>query len=98
MPIPESDLAGSWRKLSSQACAAAYPLLIHFSDDGRYRAEAANPGDFILWDLGSYRIEPPDSLHLSTANDAIIRYRWQLRSDHFTVTTPDQCVLEYQRL
>ena len=95
MPQP-SDLIGRWEKASRDPCANPYPETITFLANGTYRGTPAAPGEYTVWDVGTYRLATPTTLEISTANDAVIAYPFTLTATRLTLTSQD-CHLAYQR-
>jgi hypothetical protein len=91
-----SGLSGAWTRLEGAPCGAPYPASLRFEANGLYYGEADHPGAFTIWDVGTWRLEGPGRLALSTANDAVISYDAKLSGDVLTITAPDGCELRYR--
>ncbi len=72
-----SELIGTWQKQGSAACAASYPATLTILPGGQYRGTAATPGDYAVWDVGTWKEQAPGLVDISTANDAVIQYRYR---------------------
>jgi hypothetical protein len=91
----ENPLVGRWQrvtKLPPPATAEAatfgqdpslFPELIEFSGT-RYQASKAPDQNFIVWDVGNYRLEG-DQLSITLANDAFASYPIEFAENQFTV-------------
>lgn len=96
--IPGSTLApGAWALLSRPDCGGAYPDRLTLLEDGTYRGEREPPGGFTLWDVGSWRVTSPGRVEISTANDAIVAYRFEVDGDVVTFHDPADCRFRYRR-
>ncbi len=93
----DSRLLGEWRRTSREHCAASYAATLRFDANGLYFGQADRPGEFTLWDNGTWRQIEPGTLAISTANDAVIRYRYALVGDSLTFTDPAGCRFSYAR-
>ena len=91
------NLAGTWHKVSTQACAEKYPATITFST-GTYRGVRGPDQGMVWWDAGIYRLEGSRRLMLSVATDELIAYGVEVRDDaELVVTDPDGCQFVYRR-
>ena len=90
------DYVGTWQKQSGDAAASHYPLMLTLLPNGQYRGEAAIPGEFTFWDVGSWSEAAPGVLELSTANDAHIRYKVSRDGDELEFVTPDDERIRYR--
>lgn len=91
-----SALVGSWRRAERTTCAATYPALLELRRDGQYRGTTDPPGEFATWDVGTWELDG-DTLAMSTANDAIVRYRFTLTADVLRFTDPAGCTFAFRR-
>ena len=97
---PDRPLLGEWRMKDAPACAQKYPASVTFAA-GTYRGTRDRTQGFVWWDAGIYRIEHDDggdTLVLSDASDALVRYRIVLREGEFDVVDPEGCRLTYSRI
>jgi hypothetical protein len=108
MPIPPGDLpmassspvnplTGEWRKLAASSCGELYPDQLIFQENGIYFGRRDPAGTFTSWDAGKYELLGPGQVRLSTANDAILPYRYSLDGDVLTFEDGEKCVFRYQR-
>ena len=97
MATEASALVGSWRKADGPACAGRYPMRLQFAANGLYRGEPEPPAQFTMWDVGTWRINAPGKVSISTANDAIIEYAFDGSGDVLRFTDPDGCRFGYRR-
>jgi hypothetical protein len=97
MPQAAAVLVGNWTKITRSECSAIYPDRLQFSDNGLYAGQKDPPGSFTLWDSGSWEISGPEQIRISTANDAVIAYRFRQSGDILHFTDPDGCEFEYRR-
>ena len=87
---------GTWTRRAGPACAARYPDRLSILPDGQYRGVAAKPGEFTYWDVGTWRLCGPGEIALSTANDAVVTYRYELGAGTLRFTDPDGCRFTYE--
>jgi hypothetical protein len=93
----DKSFVGTWRKASSDACAARYPAVLRFDANGIYAGEAETAGAFTWWDSGTWKLAQADELALSVANDAVERYPFKLDAQALTITDGQGCVVRYER-
>jgi hypothetical protein len=74
-----------------------YPESIRFQDNGLYFGLKEPPGTFTQWDVGTYEIIESERINISTANDAIVTYRFAISDDVPTFVDPDDCQFSYRR-
>ena len=91
----DNPLIGRWQRVTElppPAIAEAttfgqdpslFPERIEFSGT-RYHASKAPDQNFIVWDVGNYRLEG-DQLSITLANDAFASYPIEFAGDEFTV-------------
>ena len=83
----DQRLVGVWERTAP--ADDPYPDRLVFSADGLYRGEVVEPGAFTLWDVGTYTGADDGEIALSTANDAVVRYGYELRGDRLTFAVED---------
>lgn len=93
-----SNLIGSWRKQPGEDCAAPYPADLAILPGGQYRGSSLPAGNYTVWDVGTWTEHGPDTVALSTANDAVIRYRYRLSEGELQLEDPEGCTIRYVRL
>jgi hypothetical protein len=98
MPQSSSALVGHWEKITQSACSQAYPLRLHFQVNGLYFGQTEPSGGYTVWDAGTYEVVGPDEVQLSTANDAIIGYRFSLGPEQLTFVDGAGCRFDYRRV
>jgi hypothetical protein len=81
--VDERGVIGAWQRAGSFA-DDLYPDRLVFSEKGLYRGEKDELGMFTLWDVGTYDLVSDGEVAISTANDAVVRYRYVLDGDHLT--------------
>lgn len=89
-------LVGTWRKITTSACANKYPDRISFAVE-TYLGNRGSGQAFVWWDAGIYRLEDESTLVLGTATDELVTYKISLSTDKFDVTDPEGCRFSYQR-
>lgn len=94
---PVNPLTGAWHKLTASRCSELYPDHLIFQDNGIYFGRRDPPGTFTAWDAGKYEVVGSDQVRLSTANDAILPYRYSLDGDMLTFEDEESCSFRYQR-
>ena len=97
MPTQPSPLAGNWTRITQSECAQIYPDSIDFQPGRLYFSQQEQPGTFTLWDVGTYEVVDPQHVQISTANDALITYRFSIQEDVLTFTDPQDCEFSYRR-
>lgn len=92
-------LLGAWQRQEPAApCAARYAARLQLQPGGLYTGEAATPGEFTWWDVGTWRVKDAATLALSVANDEVIDYGFVLQGDHLSLTDRDGCRVDYRRV
>lgn len=91
-----AGLVGNWRKQTREDCAARYPATLAILPGGQYRGQSETPGGFAWWDVGTWRLRGDGEVEISTANDAVITYRYRLTGGELVFTDPDDCRIVYR--
>jgi hypothetical protein len=91
------QIVGSWEKTSRTACDEIYPDTIRFQENRLYFGLTDPPGTFTQWDVGTYEIIGSEQINISTANDAIVTYRFAISVDILTFVDADDCRFNYRR-
>jgi hypothetical protein len=91
-------LVGHWTKVAGDPGTEIYPQHVRFAE-GTYHGERgeSQPG-LLWWDAGIYRLERPDELVLSTANDELVRYQVRIEGDNLHVVDPNGRSFDYRRV
>ena len=89
-------LKGVWEKITESECSNQYPDLIEFKEAGIYIG-SKNSGEFTIWDAGSYEIISGNSIKISTANDAEIKYTFFIDEGNLTFTDINNCKFVYEK-
>lgn len=92
------QIVGSWEKVSRTACGEIYPDSISFQGNGLYFGLKDPPGTFTKWDAGTYEIIGSERINISTANDAVVTYRFAISNDILAVVDADDCQFVYRRV
>jgi hypothetical protein len=98
MPTESARLIGNWTKATSSNCDQLYPDSLQFQESGLYMGQMANPGVFTLWDVGTYEVVDDETIIISTANDAEVRYSFSIADEVLTFEDPDGCSFRYRRI
>ena len=93
----DTDLVGIWEKITSSPCSRAYPRRLEFRENKLYFGHVDTPGAFAMWDAGTFELVDDRQMRLSTANDAVVGYRFSLSSDVLTFVDPQNCEFKYRR-
>ncbi|MDH4562659.1 hypothetical protein [Pseudomonas sp. BN411] len=93
----DTRLVGQWRRSTEAAAAKGYAGHLHFQANGLYFGQASPPDTFTWWDGGTWAIHAPGRLALSTANDAVVAYSYQVDHDTLTITDASGCRITYRR-
>jgi hypothetical protein len=97
MAEDNTRFVGTWRKAENPDCAALYPAVLQLEANGLYRGHAEPPAQFTTWDVGTWRATDADHLAISTANDAVVNYGFQLAGNTLSFTDPGGCRFSYRR-
>lgn len=97
MTALDMDLAGTWLKIDSAPCAATYPAHLRLDPNGLYFGSTEPPGEFTLWDSGTWTLTAPGKLALSTATDAVVSYGYSNDDQVLTFTDASGCRFGYRR-
>lgn len=98
MPEPVTQLVGNWEKITHSACSEVYPDRIQFLEGESYFGHKDPPGTFTRWDVGTYEIASPRKIKISTANDAIITYQFDMTDGVLAFIDPEGCEFKYRRV
>lgn len=98
MPTATEKLVGNWEKITDSTCSQTYPDTIQFQERGFYFGQNEPPGTFTQWDVGTFEVVGPDQIEISTANDAIVTYKFSMAEDVLAFTDPDGCEYKYRRV
>lgn len=98
MPNQAQQLVGNWEKITHATCGLMYPDTIQFQEGGLYFGQKDPPGTFTQWDVGTYAIVSSNQIKISTANDAVITYKFSISNDTLIFADPDDCQFEYRRV
>ncbi len=88
------NLVGTWRKITTTACANKYPETLSFAT-GTYRGTRGKDQGFVCWDAGIYHLDDEVTLVLGTATDELVTYSVKLSADRLDVTDRDGCHFSY---
>ena len=90
-------LLGKWERATDSPCAQRYPLQLTFQPNGLYFTGPRVEGVFTIWDVGTYQVVSLTEIRISTANDAIVTYRFSSTETSISFEDPDRCRFEYRR-
>jgi len=93
----ENPLWGTWEKVTTSACSEAYPDRLVFQPNGLYFGHSEPSGTFTTWDVGKFDVLADTAIRVSTADDAIVTYRFTLSGDTVTFVDPESCAFTYRR-
>jgi hypothetical protein len=97
MPKGRSVLVGVWEKATTSPCSQAYPDRVEFHENGLCFGSKDPPGTFTIWDAGSFDVVGDAEVRISTANDAVVVYGFDLSGDAVTFVDPQRCRFTYRR-
>ncbi len=97
MPGKTIQLAGKWAKTTTSSCSRKYPAQIEFQARGLYTGTTDPPGEFTWWDVGTWEAAGSGQVKLSTANDAVIAYKYSISGNVVTFADPDGCEFKYRK-
>ena len=95
--MEDRGLPGSWQRQEADAGARQYAASLRFESNGLYFGTAEPAGAFTWWDQGRWEIRGPNTLALSTANDEVVSYRFELAGDELSITDAAGCRVRYRR-
>jgi hypothetical protein len=87
---------GRWSRIPGGEGGELYPDQLEFREHGLYSG-AKDPGEFTLWDLGTYQVVGPSRVRISTATDKQIDYDFVVAGDQLTFTDAEGVVFAYRR-
>jgi hypothetical protein len=91
-------MLGRWVRVGGGDCADAYPADLEFDSRGIYRGQASpDARQHPVWDSGGYHVVADGRVRISTSTDAEPEYAFSSDGSTLTFTTPDGCVVTYQR-
>lgn len=97
MPAQTPQLIGNWTKITHSTCSHLYPDTLQFQETGLYTGQMDLPGEFTLWDVGTFEVIDSEQTKISTANDAIVAYEFSISNDVVTFKDADGCEFSYRR-
>ncbi|MGH9841709.1 MAG: hypothetical protein ACREEM_23395 [Blastocatellia bacterium] len=97
MPGKTILLAGKWEKVTASSCSRKYPARIEFQPRGLYTGATNPPGEFTWWDAGTWEAAGSGQVKLSTANDAVITYKYSIAGAVLTFKDPEGCEFKYRK-
>lgn len=89
---------GSWKRITNTSCSRAYPTQLEFRANGLYIGTGAQLSIAPGWDNGTYEIVNLTQVKISTANDAILTYKFLIADSTLRFVAPDGCEFQYQKL
>lgn len=96
VPAAHAPLLGIWRKTTTESCAREYPDEIEFFER-RFLGRKGPGQGFVRWDVGGYEVSGPGEIHVATATDERVAYRFSLEPDELTFVDPEGCRVTYAR-
>jgi hypothetical protein len=91
------SFVGRWSKVTSSDCDRRYPAEIEFRET-RFLARKGPDQDFVIWDVGGYRLLDEDEAMIQIATDEQVRYPYRLEGDTLTFVDSDGCEFSYRRV
>ncbi len=98
MDLHDAQLPGNWHRNGQEHCAAGYAEHLHLQSNGLYSGSSEPAGTFTWWDQGTWKLQAPGKLALSTANDEVVTYTYSLNDGTLTFTDPAGCRFSYRRM
>jgi hypothetical protein len=96
--MTSSALIGTWQRIQPASCGFIYPDTIRFEASGLYFGQKEPPGNFTLWDAGTFEVAGPGSIKISTATDAVIAYPYAIAGDVLNFSDAEGCTFGYRRV
>ena len=94
-----SELVGTWRKETTDACSSSYPDELELHAGGRYDGRMhAGAREHPRWDVGTYRLLDDGRLGISQSHGGLGRYAFALAGDRLTLTDESGCTFAYRRM
>jgi hypothetical protein len=97
MPSTTIDLRGHWHRILGGECANAYPAHLEFQETRYSGTKDDSTQGFIIWDVGTYRVETESVMMIQTATDEQHHYRYRLDGNRLTFVDDDGCAFAYER-
>ncbi len=97
MPLEKAQLVGNWEKITDSECSQIYPDKLRFQEGNLYFGES-DPSKFAYWDVGTYEVASTQKVKISTANDAIVAYDFDISKNVLTFVDPNRCEFKYRRV
>jgi hypothetical protein len=96
--VSDDALAGKWTKVGGDPGSSGYPDELELLPGGRY-VGGMRPGarEHARWDVGTYRRLADGLLGITTANDALGRYRFTLDGERLTLIDEAGATIAYRR-
>lgn len=92
------QIVGEWKKTTDSACSLIYPDTIQFQKNGLYYGNMDTIGTFTQWDAGEFQVLDNTQINISTANDAIVTYRFSIENNILTFKDTTGCVFSFRKL
>ncbi len=93
----QKSLVGGWRKITATGCSEIYPDHLEFREHGLYSGKRERRA-FTWWDAGTYRVQSEDEIKISTADDALVIYKFTLSGNILRFRDKEGCEFLYQRV
>jgi hypothetical protein len=97
MPSTTIDLRGHWHRILGGDCANAYPAHLEFQETRYAGTKDESTQGFIIWDVGTYRVETESVMMIQTATDEQHHYRYRLDGNRLTFVDDAGCAFAYER-
>ena len=92
-----NELIGSWQKVSSEPCSAAYPNVIEFTANGVYQTQSEETSVQQVWDTGMYEVDR-QIVKISNAQEVSKTYRFVIKNEMVTFEDDQGCKFAYRRM
>ena len=96
--IDRTAFVGSWERITNTPCSRAYPTQLEFRSNGLYLGTGAQLSIAPGWDNGTYGIVNPAQVRISTANDALLTYKFSITDNTLAFVDPDGCEFQYRKV
>jgi hypothetical protein len=92
-------LIGTWEKVSGDPKSDVYPRILTFKENGLYTGTGASPSaEKPWWDIGTFDIVSGDEIKISTANDMMVTYQFNIEENTLTFIDPEKCRFSYRKI
>ncbi len=97
MSLPTERILGKWHKVGDSPCAVKYPETLEFRDTDVYLSSVSEKV-FSLWQSGDFELVDDRTIKIQIANDAMVKYVFEIVNDRLRFVDDEGCQFEYERI